>query len=113
VGDGGLLMAAAELETIARLGLPMLVVVYDDAAYGAEVHHFRPGGADLSTVRFPDADLAAIARGYGFDAAVVRSAADLSAVRDWFDAPGGRPMLVDAKVTVDRPSWWLEDAFGH
>ncbi len=113
VGDGGLLMAAAELETIARLGLPMLVVVYDDAAYGAEVHHFAPGGADLSTVRFPDADLAAIARGYGFDAAVVRSAADLSAVRDWLDAPGGRPMLVDAKVTVDRPSWWLEDAFGH
>ena len=32
LGDGGALMAAAELETVVRLGLPMVVVVYDDAA---------------------------------------------------------------------------------
>ncbi|MGH3483877.1 MAG: thiamine pyrophosphate-binding protein, partial [Nocardioidaceae bacterium] len=44
LGDGGALMAAAELETVARLGLPMVVVVYNDAAYGAEVHHFGPDG---------------------------------------------------------------------
>jgi hypothetical protein len=25
-----------------------------------------------------------------------------------------RPLLVDAKVVADRPSWWLEEAFcGH
>ena len=40
LGDGGALMAAAELETVVRLGLPMVVVVYDDRGYGAEVHHF-------------------------------------------------------------------------
>ena len=44
LGDGGALMALPELETLGRLGLPLLVVVYDDAAYGAEVHHFRPAG---------------------------------------------------------------------
>ena len=43
LGDGGALMAPAELETVARLGLQMLVVVYDDSAYGAEVHHFPDG----------------------------------------------------------------------
>ena len=43
LGDGGALMSATELETVVRLGLPMLVVVYDDHAYGAEVHHFGPG----------------------------------------------------------------------
>ena len=42
LGDGGALMGASELETVARLGLPMVVVVYNDAAYGAEVHHFGP-----------------------------------------------------------------------
>ena len=36
----GFLMGIAELETAVRLGLGLLVVVYDDAGYGAEVHHF-------------------------------------------------------------------------
>ena len=44
VGDGGLFLALPELDTAARLGLPVLVVVWDDAAYGAEVHHFGPMG---------------------------------------------------------------------
>ena len=58
-------MGASELETVVRLGLPMLVVVYNDAAYGAEVHHFGPHGHDLRTVVFPDTDLAAMARESG------------------------------------------------
>jgi len=44
LGDGGALMSLPELETLGRLGLPLLVVIYDDAAYGAEVHHFAPMG---------------------------------------------------------------------
>ena len=71
-------MALAELETAARLKLGnLLVVIYDDAAYGAEVHHFAPMGHDVSLVRFPDADLAAIARAAGAKAATVRNVDDL------------------------------------
>ena len=44
LGDGGALMGISELETAVRLGLPMVIVVYDDEAYGAEVHHFGPDG---------------------------------------------------------------------
>ena len=44
LGDGGALMGISELETVVRLGLPMVIVVYDDEAYGAEVHHFGPDG---------------------------------------------------------------------
>jgi len=114
LGDGGALMSAMELETVIRLGLDMLVVVYDDHAYGAEVHHFGPDGAPLDTVVFPDTDIAAIGRGYGFDAVTVRSPADLDTVRAWLDAGRPRPMLVDAKVAGQEPSWWLEEAFrGH
>lgn len=114
LGDGGALMAAAELETVARLGLPMLVVVYNDEAYGAEVHHFGPGGHDLGIVRFPETDVAAIGRGYGFEAVTVRSVEDLAPVRDWVASGPSRPMLVDAKVTTGEASWWLEEAFrGH
>ncbi|CCK32247.1 thiamine pyrophosphate protein domain protein [Streptomyces davaonensis JCM 4913] len=112
LGDGGALMGAAELDTVRRLGLPMVVVVYNDDAYGAEVHHF--GGHPLDIVRFPETDIAAVARGYGFEAVTVRTRADLKAVADWLAGPRTAPLLVDAKVVAERGSWWLEEAFrGH
>ena len=114
LGDGGALMGISELETAVRLALPMVIVVYNDHGYGAEVHHFGPDGYPLDTVRFAAADLAAIARGFGCDAVTVRSTGDLEAVRAWLAARPPRPILVDAQVTSERGAWWLEEAFrGH
>ncbi|MGA8978909.1 MAG: thiamine pyrophosphate-dependent enzyme, partial [Pedococcus sp.] len=111
-GDGGLLMAAAELETAVRSGRPMVVAVWNDAAYGAEVHHFGPA-ADLRTVTFPDTDFAALARGYGAAGLTVRSRQDLDQVADWAKDPQG-VLVVDAKVADIGGSWWLAEAFrGH
>src|SRR5690606_1037659 len=59
LGDGGAMMGAAELDTVRRLGLPMVVIVYNDDAYGAEVHHFAGGNHPMDTVTFPDTDIAA------------------------------------------------------
>jgi acetolactate synthase I/II/III large subunit len=114
LGDGGALMAIAELETVVRLGLPMVVLVYDDEAYGAEVHHFGPDGFPLDTVRFPPADIASIGRGFGCEGVTVRSRSDLDAVADWVKGPRDKPLVIDAKVVSDRGAWWLEEAFrGH
>ncbi len=114
LGDGGALMSVSELETAVRLRLPMVIVVYDDEAYGAEVHHFGPDGYPVDTVRFPAADIAAIARGFGCGAAKVRQPADLAPLQDWLAGPRDKPFLIDAKVTSEHGSWWLEEAFrGH
>jgi thiamine pyrophosphate-dependent acetolactate synthase large subunit-like protein len=114
LGDGGALMGISELETAVRLRLPMVIVVYDDEAYGAEVHHFGPEGYPLDTVKFPPVDIAQIARGFGCAAARVRQRGDLGPVREWLDGPRDRPLLIDAKVTSNHGSWWLEEAFrGH
>jgi thiamine pyrophosphate-dependent acetolactate synthase large subunit-like protein len=113
LGDGGTLMGASELETVARLGLPMVVVVYDDGGYGAEVHHFA-GGEPLHTVTFPPTDHAAIARGFGYEAVTVRTVADLAPVKTWVTGARERPLLIDSKVAGPRGAWWLEEAFrGH
>jgi thiamine pyrophosphate-dependent acetolactate synthase large subunit-like protein len=114
LGDGGALMGISELETAVRLGLDLLVVVYDDEAYGAEMHHFGPGGYPLDHVRFPPVDLAAIGRGFGCEGVTVSGLDDLAVVREWAAGPRERPMVVDAKVTSAEPSWWLAEAFlGH
>jgi thiamine pyrophosphate-dependent acetolactate synthase large subunit-like protein len=114
LGDGGALMSLSELETVARLGLRMLVVVYNDAAYGAEVHHFGPQGHPLDLVRFPDTDIAALARAAGLEGVTVRRREDLARVASWL-AGGSRPgLLVDAKVVPTVVAGWLEEAFrGH
>jgi acetolactate synthase I/II/III large subunit len=114
LGDGGALMGVSELETVVRLRMPMVIVVYDDEAYGAEVHHFGPDGHVLDTVRFPPADIAAIGRGFGCAGVTIRGPQDLAPVREWLAGPRDRPLVIDAKVTSDSGSWWLEEAFrGH
>ncbi len=108
LGDGGFHMGIAELETVVRLRLPMVIVVYNDAAYGAEVHHFHD---NLDTVRFPDTDLAAIARGFGCTGVTVRTTDDLDQVRTWLSGPRDTPLVIDAKIADDGGSWWLAEAF--
>ncbi|WP_327085330.1 thiamine pyrophosphate-binding protein [Nonomuraea sp. NBC_01738] len=114
LGDGGALMGLSELETVVRLGLPMAIVIYNDSLYGAEVHHFGPSGESLESVTFPETDFAAIGRGHGCEGVTVRGPADLAAVRRWIDGPRDTPIVIDAKVTRNGASWWLEEAFrGH
>lgn len=113
-GDGGFLMSVSELETLARLRLPILVVVYNDAAYGAEVHHFNTDSGDgLDLVRFPDTDIAALARGAGAGGVTVRQAPDLAVVAAWLAKPDG-PLIVDAKIDPTVVGYWAEQDFhGH
>ena len=87
VGDGGLLMALPELETLGRVKPDMLVVVYDDAAYGAEVHHFRPMGIPVELAQFPPTDFAALAEAAGCRGLTARTLADLEGVREWLGEP--------------------------
>lgn len=128
-GDGGFLMGISELETAVRLELPLLVVVYDDAAYGAEVHHFGAPvaagpaattptptpAADLGAVTFPERDLAQIARGFGAHGQVMRGLGDLGVVGQWLAraAPGlpTVPLVLDVKIASDGGAWWLQEAF--
>jgi thiamine pyrophosphate-dependent acetolactate synthase large subunit-like protein len=115
LGDGGFQMSVAELDTAVRLRLPLVVVIYNDAGYGAEVHHFTEASeADLATVRFPDTDLAAVGAGFGCTGLTVRTPDDLGGLTDWLAGPRDTPLVIDAKLADDGGSWWLAEAFrGH
>ncbi|HEU4756362.1 MAG TPA: thiamine pyrophosphate-binding protein [Agromyces sp.] len=105
-GDGAFLMSLVELDTAMRLGLGMVVIVFNDDAYGAEVNLFQGETSQLGTVRFPETDIAAIARGYGCDGITVRELGDLVAVDAWLAGPRDRPLVIDAKI-VRYPSWLM------
>ena len=66
------------------MGYPSMYLAVPD-----EVHHFGPDGDPLDTVRFPPADIAAIARGFGFEGVTVRQAADLARSASGWTARGG------------------------
>lgn len=113
-GDGGFLMSIAELETAVREQLALVVVVYNDSAYGAEVHHFEASPQELEVVEFPPTDIASIARGFGAEAMTVRNREDLAAVSDRLAEGINSVLVIDAKIASDGGSWWLAEAFkGH
>ncbi|MBB4931143.1 thiamine pyrophosphate-dependent acetolactate synthase large subunit-like protein [Lipingzhangella halophila] len=112
-GDGGFLMAVSELETLVRLDLDVLVVVYNDRAYGAEVHHFLDYGSGLDLVRFPETDIAGLARGAGARAVTVREHADLAQAAEWFAEPRG-VLVLDVRIDPAVVGPWAEQDFaGH
>ena len=95
VGDGGLAMTLAELETLARLQLPVTVVVFDDAALSLIEVKQKPGQGGSDAVRFSPVDYAQVAAAMGLEATVVATAAEAAtALRSGWD----RPRLIDARI---------------
>jgi len=121
-GDGGLMMSLGELETFVRYKIPLLVIVVNDAAYGAEVHLLQNVGLPSAGALFRDNDFAAIASAVGAQGMTVRDVTDLEHLRTWLnDRPG--PMVVDCKVDpqlrgewfgkVFAPGGWYQRMCGH
>ena len=103
-GDGGGLMALADLESAVRVaGGQGLACVWNDAAYGAEVNLYGLKGLADAPMRIPEVDFAALARAVGAEGVVVRELADLEHLATWAARPADeRPfLLLDLRVSVD------------
>lgn len=101
-GDGGGLMALADLESAVRVADGRgLAVVWNDAAYGAEVNLYGLKGLAEEPMLIPEVDFAAVARGFGAEGAVVRTLADLDRLAEWTRMPASdRPfLLLDLRVS--------------
>jgi thiamine pyrophosphate-dependent acetolactate synthase large subunit-like protein len=113
LGDGGALMGLPDLETLIRVSHSALVVIFNDAAYGAEVHLYRRLVADTSPATLGDTDFAAVARSFGASAATVRTIADLAGLHAW-RAEGCRgTYLLDCKVVPDVVASYVSDLGGR
>lgn len=101
-GDGGGLMALADLESAVRVaGGRGLTVVWNDAAYGAEVHVYGRKGLTQEPMLIPDVDFAGLAEAVGAQGVAVRTMKDLEVLGDWVTRPADeRPfLLLDLRVS--------------
>jgi len=97
VGDGGLMMHLAEFTTAVREKLPLVVLTFNDGAYGAEYDKLLALGVDprYSMIEWPD--FAQMARAFGGQGITVRTLADLDALPALLDGLSG-PLLVDVHL---------------
>jgi acetolactate synthase-1/2/3 large subunit len=96
-GDGGFMMVACELETMARLRLPITVIVFNDAALSLiEVKQEQKGYTGVS-MRYGGPDLAALAKSFGVAARVVKDEAGFMGALVAAQGEAG-PLLIDARI---------------
>jgi acetolactate synthase-1/2/3 large subunit len=99
IGDGGFLMTMGELETVVREDLPLVVVLMNDCAYGAELHFLKMRDLPVAKSVFPDVDYAPMAEAFGFQAATIRTLDDLQKVATLLARPDG-PVFLDCKLNA-------------
>ncbi|MBI2528265.1 MAG: hypothetical protein HYV93_20085 [Candidatus Rokubacteria bacterium] len=96
-GDGGLMMVAAELETAARLGLPIVIVVFDDATLSLIQVKQEQRGQAGTAMRYTGPEFPGLAGAFGIRAWAARSDGEMAeALVAAQRGPG--PALIAARV---------------
>ncbi len=109
IGDGSFLMTMGELETVVREDLPLVIVLMNDCAYGAELHYLKMRDMPVHKSLFPDVDYAPVAEAFGFQAATVRTLDELKALAPMLAKPEG-PILLDCKINGNIAAPFLLEA---
>lgn len=116
-GDGAFIFGPTGLWNMARLGLPVLVVVYNNHAYGGphnRVISAVPNSRMVEEGRYfcdylgsPDMNMAEIASGFGVDGEVANDPAELQEAlkRGRRANDNGKPYLIDAQVARTGVGW--------
>ncbi len=99
-GDGGGVMALADLVTFVNEAESGVVVVFNDAAYGAELHQYGAKGVDRAGMLLEELDFAALGQALGAGGRRVTRLAELDVVGEW-GRDGARGVLV-VDVAVSR-----------
>lgn len=106
-GDAGFLMGISELETAARLDLPITCFVINDHGWGQEAHVLTMKGGDPELALAPTPDLRRLAEGFGAAGYTVAGPADLSGLGAAIAAARG-PLVVDVLVNPRVRNWVIE-----
>jgi acetolactate synthase I/II/III large subunit len=107
-GDGSLMMSLQELSTIAQHRPQLIIVVLDDAGYGAEVLYTQGRGLPSHLAAVPHPDLEELAAAFGIAYHRIETLADLAVVHKIASGAGG-PALVHVPIAKDSASRFFRD----
>lgn len=96
-GDGGLMMVAAEMETVKRLGLPIVVVVFNDYALSLIQIKQEQKGYGSRDMSYGGPDFTALARSFGWAGFSAASETELGEALD-AAFTSDVPTLIDARI---------------
>ena len=97
-GDGSLMFNLQELETIVRHKMQMVLVVWNDAGYGAEVHKLVAKGFDEKLAQWESPNFVALAKAFGGDGVLLKDPSELGGAIAEGLRKGGL-YLIDARVS--------------
>jgi len=106
------LMALPDLETFIRETRRGVVVVFNDAAYGAELHQYASRGLDPTAMQIDEVDFAAIGRAFGAQGVRARSLADLAALEGWLNSGEDGVFVLDLPITKSVVATYMAEAAG-
>lgn len=98
-GDGGSLMALADLDSVMRIVRRGVIVIWNDAAYGAELHLYGLRGLNEEPMLIDEVDFAAFARAAGGRGEIVRTISDLDLLEEWLAHGEEGVFLVDCRIS--------------
>ena len=107
VGDGALAMSMQDLDTMRREGLGVLVVVFDDGGYGAEVHYSGARGLPDTHAFIDSPPFVGIADAMGFAVHDVESFAGMDVIDEILTGPR-RPTLVRIPIHSHPMNRWYQ-----
>jgi acetolactate synthase I/II/III large subunit len=102
-GDGSLMFNLQELETIVRHKMQMVLIVWNDAGYGAEVHKLVAKGFDEKLAQWESPDFVALAEAFGGDGVKLAAPSDIGGAIAEGLRKGGL-YLIDARVSPSTPT---------
>ena len=108
-GDGGALMALADLDTLIRTARRAVIVVFNDAAYGAEIHQYAVRGIDSGPMMIVEVDFAAVAAALGARSATIASLDDLASVETWLASDDDGVLLLDCKISQQVVAPYMQE----
>ncbi len=108
-GDGGALMALADLDSFIRTARRAVIVVFNDAAYGAEIHQYAVRGIDSGPMMIDEVDFAAVAAAFGARSATIAALDDLTAVEGWLASDDDGVLLLDCKISQQVVAPYMQE----
>ena len=97
-GDASTMMHLMDFDTAVRYGMPLLAVVLNDQALGAEYQHMRSHHQKAELATIPTPDLGAVAVALGGRGRLARTIEEVrAAAAEWVANPG--PMIIDVRIS--------------